>query len=128
MIPTVLTSVSLLGLMLAGIFQLDDIKASGDALETLIWFAILYTISSELDNLGFMQFVGDRLGNWVDGLSWPVTYALLLAVYVLVHYLFVSQTAHLLALFGVFLGISQPEVPVALTYNRVSHVVMMDQD
>ena len=32
----------------------------------------------------------------------------------LVHYLFVSQTAHLLALFGVFLGLSQPEVPLPL--------------
>ncbi len=33
---------------------------------------------------------------------------------VLMHYLFVSQSAHLLALFGVFLGISQPEVPLPL--------------
>ncbi len=32
----------------------------------------------------------------------------------LVHYLFVSQTAHLLALFGVFLGLSQPDVPLPL--------------
>jgi len=39
---------------------------------------------------------------------------LLTVIYVLVHYLFVSQTAHLLALFGVFIGISQPEVPLEL--------------
>ena len=30
------------------------------------------------------------------------------------HYLFVSQTAHLLALFGVFLALSQPNVPLPL--------------
>lgn len=101
-------------LMIGGVFTLDDIKASGDALETLIWFAILYTISTQLDHLGFMQYMGGIMGNWVDGLSWPVTYAALALVYVLIHYLFVSQSAHLLALFGVFLGISQPEVPVAL--------------
>lgn len=111
------TAVAFLGLavlMLANIFTMADIKASGDALETLIWFAILYTLSSELDRLGFMQYVGDLLGGAVDGMSWPLTYGSLFAAYILVHYLFVSQTAHLLALFGVFLGVSQPEVPIAL--------------
>jgi DASS family divalent anion:Na+ symporter len=111
------TAVAFLGLavlMLAGIFTLDDIRSSGDALETLIWFAILYAISTELDRLGFMRYVGDLFGSLVDDLSWPLTYTLLIVIYVLLHYLFVSQTAHLLALFGVFLGISQPEVPLEL--------------
>ncbi len=111
------TAIAFLGLavmMISGIFTLADIKRSGDALETLIWFAILFTLSSELDRLGFMQFLGDLLGGYVDGLSWPLTYLLLTLLYVLLHYLFVSQTAHLLALFGVFIGISQPEVPLPL--------------
>ncbi|MEP1471077.1 MAG: DASS family sodium-coupled anion symporter [Halieaceae bacterium] len=111
------TAIAFLGLavmMLSGIFTLADIKRSGDALETLIWFAILFTISSELDRLGFMQFLGDLLGGYVDGLSWPLTYLLLTLLYVLLHYLFVSQTAHLLALLGVFIGIAQPEVPLPL--------------
>ena len=110
-------SIAFLGLavlMTAEIFTLDDIKSSGDALETLIWFAILYAISTELDRLGFMQYVGDLLGTQVDGLSWPVTYVSLLLIYTFLHYLFVSQTAHLLALFGIFVGISQPEVPLEL--------------
>ena len=101
-------------LMLSGVVSLDDIKQSGDALETLLWFGILYTLSTQLDQLGFMQFAGDRMGHWVDGLAPPLTYVLLVSIYVLIHYLFVSQSAHLLALFGVFLGLSQPEVPVAV--------------
>lgn len=111
------TAIAFLGLavlMVSGIFTMDDIKESGDALETLIWFAILYTLSTELDRLGFMQYVGSLLGGYVAGFSWPVTYGLLITLYVLVHYLFVSQTAHLLALFGVFLGLSQPDVPLPL--------------
>ena len=41
-------------------------------------------------------------------------YVLLVLAYVLIHYLFVSQTAHVLALFGVFLGVGvQLGVPVA---------------
>lgn len=111
------TAIAFMGLavlMIGGVFTLGDIKSSGDALETLIWFAILYAISTELDRLGFMQYVGGHMGQWVDGFSWPVTFALLVLLYTLIHYLFVSQSAHLLALFGVFLGISQPDVPLAL--------------
>jgi len=111
---TAIAFLGLAALMVSGVFTMDDIKESGDALETLIWFAILYTLSTELDRLGFMQYVGNLLGGYVAGFSWPVTYALLITVYVLVHYLFVSQTAHLLALFGVFLGLSQPDVPLPL--------------
>ena len=112
--PTAIAFLGLAVLMIGGVFTLSDIKSSGDALETLIWFAILYTLSTELDHLGFMQYVGDIMGHWVDGFSWPVTYVLLLVIYIAIHYLFVSQSAHLLALFGVFLGISQPEVPLHL--------------
>jgi DASS family divalent anion:Na+ symporter len=112
--PTITAFIGLAVLMLANIFTLEDIKASGDALETLIWFAILYIVSSELNRLGFMAYAGDHLGNYVDGLSWPLTFVALSVLYVLIHYLFVSQTAHLLALFGVFLSLSQPEVPASL--------------
>ena len=38
------------------------------------------------------------------GFAWPVAFVMLVFIYILFHYLFVSQTAHMLALFGVFLG------------------------
>jgi DASS family divalent anion:Na+ symporter len=41
----------------------------------------------------------------MGGLPWVVAGPLLVTVYVLLHYLFVSQTAHLLALFVVFLQV-----------------------
>ena len=53
-------------------------------------------------------------GQRLEGLSWPVLYVSLILLYVLLHYLFVSQTAHMLALFAVFLGIATPEVPAML--------------
>ena len=112
--PTAIAFLGLAVLMVSGIFTHKDIKASGDALETLIWFAILFTLSTELDRLGFMRFVGELLATYVDGLGSVVTYTALVGIYVLVHYLFVSQTAHLLALFTVFLTLSQPEVPAEL--------------
>ncbi len=54
--------------------------------------------------MGFMGYLGQRLGGALGGLPWPAAYAILVVAYVLLHYLFVSQTAHVLALFGVFLG------------------------
>ncbi len=112
------TAIAFLGLailMLADIFTLEDLKSSGDALGTLIWFAALYTLSSFLNTFGFMSFVGEHLSAGVVGLSWPAVYVSLVVLYVLIHYLFVSQTAQLLALFGIFMGVAiQSDVPPTL--------------
>jgi DASS family divalent anion:Na+ symporter len=102
------TAVAFLGLgafLASGVLTLDDIAKEGDVLATFIWFAALFAMSSELNELGFMGYLGERLATRLSG--WPmVTAAIaLVLVYVLLHYLFVSQTAHLLALFGVFLDV-----------------------
>ena len=41
----------------------------------------------------------------LSGVSWPAAYAALVVLYVLMHYLFVSQSSQVLALFGVFLDV-----------------------
>ena len=103
------TAIAFLGLavlMVAGIFTLEDLKTQGDALGTFIWFSILYTMSSQLNELGFMGAVGNQLAKDLQGLSWPVVYVALVALYVVLHYVFVSQTAQMLALYSVFLGVA----------------------
>jgi DASS family divalent anion:Na+ symporter len=107
-----------LGVMLAtGVLTLADIAKEGDVLATYIWFAVLFTLSGQLNELGFMGFLGERLAAAMGGLPWLLAGLLLLVAYVLLHYLFVSQTAHLLALFGVFLDVGVklgvPAVPFA---------------
>jgi DASS family divalent anion:Na+ symporter len=114
------TAVAFLGLaviLATGVLTLEDIAKEGDVLATFIWFAVLFALSSQLNELGFMAVVGQRLADALLGLS-PLPAGLVLVVaYVLLHYLFVSQTAHLLALFGVFLDVgvrlSVPAVPLA---------------
>ncbi|MHC5064721.1 MAG: DASS family sodium-coupled anion symporter [Planctomycetota bacterium] len=104
-----ITSVAFAGLfvlMVTGIFSLEDLRAEGSALEVLVWFAILYTISTSLNELGFMSFLGTKVAEMMAGYPWPLAYALLLGSYVVLHYFFVSQTAHLLALFPVYLALS----------------------
>ena len=102
------TAVALLGLgvlLATGVLTLADIAREGDVLATFIWFAALFTLSDQLNQLGFMEFLGGRLVMRLGGLPAPVVGVVLVVVYVLLHYLFVSQTAHLLALFAVFLGV-----------------------
>ena len=44
-----------LGVLLAtGVLTLDDIAKEGDVLATFIWFAVLFTLSGQLNELGFM--------------------------------------------------------------------------
>jgi divalent anion:Na+ symporter, DASS family len=114
------TAVAFLGLgvlLATGVLTLDDIAKEGDVLATYIWFAVLFTLSSQLNELGFMGFLGQRLAGSLGGLSAVPAGVVLVVAYVLLHYVFVSQTAHLLALFGVFLDVGVklgvPAAPLA---------------
>jgi DASS family divalent anion:Na+ symporter len=104
-----------LGLLLAtSVLTLADIAKEGDVLATFIWFAVLFTLSGQLNALGFMSYLGERLAGGLFGLPALAAGLLLVVAYVLLHYLFVSQTAHLLALFGVFLDVgTKLGVPLA---------------
>jgi divalent anion:Na+ symporter, DASS family len=95
-----------LGALLAtNVLMLDDINLQGGTLVTFIWLAVLFALSGQLNELGFMGYVGGRLTSLLGGITWPIAYVVLLALYVLMHYMFVSQTAQILALFDVFLGV-----------------------
>jgi DASS family divalent anion:Na+ symporter len=102
------TSVAFLGfgvLMVSNVLTLDDIAQQGDTLATFLWLAVLFAMSAQLNELGFMDYVGERLAHRLGGLSWPVLYVTLISLYVGIHYMFVSQTSQVLALLGVFLDV-----------------------
>ncbi len=95
-----------LGALLAtNVLTLDDINLQGGTLVTFLWLAVLFALSGQLNELGFMGYVGARLTSLLGGITWPVAYVVLLALYVVMHYMFVSQSAQILALFDVFLGV-----------------------
>jgi DASS family divalent anion:Na+ symporter len=102
------TSVAFMGfgvLLMAGVLTLDDISKQGDTLATFLWLAVLFALSGQLNELGFMGYAGERLAARLGDLSWPVMYVTLIALYVGIHYLFVSQSSQVLALLGVFLDV-----------------------
>ena len=115
-----LTAVAMLGFgvfLATGVMSTADIAKEGDALAIYIWFAILFTLSGQLNELGFMGYLGGKLAGALGGAT-PLTAGVALVVsYVALHYLFVSQTAHLLALFVVFLDVGVrlgvPAAPLA---------------
>ena len=113
-----LTAVALAGLgalLATRVLTLDDIYLQGGTLATFLWLAVLFALSGQLNELGFMSYVGERLASMLGGISWPLAYVVLLLLYVVMHYMFVSQSAQVLALLGVFLDVGvQTGVPVHL--------------
>jgi DASS family divalent anion:Na+ symporter len=112
------TSVAFMGfgvLLFLGVITLDDIAKQGDTLVTFFWLAVLFAMSAQLNELGFMGYVGERLASGLAGMSWMSLYVTLIALYVVIHYMFVSQSSHVLALFGVFLDVgTKGGVPLPL--------------
>jgi DASS family divalent anion:Na+ symporter len=112
------TSVAFMGLgvlLFTSVLTLNDIAKQGDTLATFLWLAVLFAMSAQLNELGFMGYVGERLAAHLGGLSWMNLYVTLIVLYVFIHYLFVSQTSQVLALFGVFLDVgSRGGVPLPL--------------
>jgi DASS family divalent anion:Na+ symporter len=116
------TAIAFLGLgvlLVTGVLTLEDINRQGDVLATFIWFAALFTLSNQLNEMGFMAFLGTRLADGLSGLATATAGLILVIAYIALHYLFVSQTAHLLALFGVFLdvGVRLGVNPVVLAFQ-----------
>lgn len=113
-----LTAIAIAGLgalLAARVLSMDDIYLQGSTLATFLWLAVLFALSGQLNEMGFMSYVGERLATLLGDLAWPAAYVVLLVLYVLLHYMFVSQSAHVLALLTVFLGVGvQAGVPLHL--------------
>ena len=113
-----LTAIAFAGfavLMITGVLTMEDMNQQGGTLVTFIWLAVLFGMSGQLNEMGFMGYVGERLAVGLKGLAWPAAYVALLTIYVFLHFGFVSQNAQVLALLGVFLDVGvKSGVPVAL--------------
>ncbi|HWC16955.1 MAG TPA: DASS family sodium-coupled anion symporter, partial [Terriglobales bacterium] len=102
------TSIAFAGLgvlLMTSVLTSNDIATQGDTLATFLWLAVLFALSGQLNELGFMGYAGQRLASHMDGLAWPVTYIALILIYVAIHYMFVSQSSQVLAFLGVFLDV-----------------------
>ncbi|WP_213318286.1 anion permease [Chlamydiifrater volucris] len=104
------TTAALIGLSLLIIFNIldwqKDVIGNTTAWETFIWFGALIMMASYLNQLGFIPTLGDSIVKATSGLSWHIGFPILFIAYFYSHYLFASNTAHIGAMYPVFLAVA----------------------
>ncbi|WP_201457094.1 anion permease [Chlamydia sp. 17-3921] len=104
------TTAALIGISLLVLTNIldwhKDVIANSTAWETFIWFGALIMMASFLNQLGFIPLVGDSAAAMANDLPWIVGFPLLFVVYFYSHYLFASNTAHIGAMYPVFLAVA----------------------
>lgn len=101
---TTTTIVGVVVLLLSGALKLSDITGEKSAWDTLLWFAILLTMASFLNTLGFIPWFSAHMADLVGGFPWVAAFAILVLVYYYSHYFFASLTSHVAAMYAAFLG------------------------
>jgi len=105
-IPTVTAMLGLALLLVTDVLTWDDVRKEAGAWETLVWFAILLTMATQLGKLGFIEWISALLSGQVQGLPWQSGFLILSLIYFYSHYLFASNIAHVGAMYSTFLGVS----------------------
>ncbi|MDI3411170.1 anion permease [Bacillus sonorensis] len=103
------TATALIGLSLllaTNVLNWEDIKNEKAAWDTLIWFAALVMMATQLNTLGLIPWVSQQISQSVSGMSWLTALIVLGASYYYVHYLFASSTAHVSAMYPAFLAVA----------------------
>ena len=100
---------ALLGLCLllcANVIDWRDVLIEHEAWHTLIWLAILVTLSTYLDKFGFIGWFSGSMGKLVLGWPWETAFLTLILAYFYSHYFFASNTAHVCSMYAAFLAVS----------------------
>lgn len=106
LLPAITAMLGLVLLMLAGVLTWDDVRNESGAWETLIWFAALLTMATQLSKLGFTGWLSTVLVGQVENLDWTWGFLLLSLTYFYSHYLFASNLAHVGGMYATFLGVA----------------------
>lgn len=105
-IPAVSAMFGLVILLVAEVLSWEDVRNEASAWETLVWFAVLLMMATQLGKLGFTSWVSDQLVVQVAGFHWHVGFLFLALGYFYSHYLFASNIAHVSAMLSTFLAVS----------------------
>jgi divalent anion:Na+ symporter, DASS family len=100
---TLAAMIGLALLLLTTVLTWEDVKREHAAWDTLVWFAVLVTMASFLNTYGVIGWFGASIEGVTVGMGWPMALTILVLSYLYIHYFFASNTAHVTALFPVFL-------------------------
>lgn len=98
--------VGLAVLLFSGVLTWQDMLNEKGAWDTIVWFAALVMMASQLNALGLVPWFGKTVAQKVSGLEWTTAFLILSLVYFYSHYMFASQTAHISAMYAPFLAIA----------------------
>ncbi|GHP71431.1 hypothetical protein JP0048_05740 [Helicobacter pylori] len=89
------------------IVSYEDIIKNKSAFNIFLLLGSLLTMASGLKNVGFLNFIGNAAKNFLEhaNLNPLIAVLFIIAFFYLSHYFFASITAHVSALFALFVGI-----------------------
>ena len=103
------TTAALVGLavlLLSTVLTWSDVLNERGAWDTLVWFAALVMMATQLNKLGLIPWFSESMGGVVSGYNWLPAFLVLSLVYFYSHYLFASNTAHVSAMYAAFLAVA----------------------
>jgi divalent anion:Na+ symporter, DASS family len=103
------TTAALIGLavlLLTTVLSWNDVLNERGAWDTLVWFAALVMMATQLNTLGMIPWFSERMGVAVGGYNWVTAFLILSLVYFYSHYFFASNTAHVSAMYAPFLAVA----------------------
>ena len=121
------TALAGVAVMLAtGVLAWEDILRERSGWDTLIWFAVLVMLASQLGELGLLAWFTDRVSGVLAVGHWLPAFLSLSLIYFYVHYFFASNTAHVSAMYAPFLALAlavgTPAVLAALLLGFFSNL------
>ncbi len=103
------TTTALLGLvvlLLTRVLTWSDVLRETGAWDTLVWFAALVMMASQLTEMGLIPWFSEAMGGVFGQFGWRPAFLGLSLVYFYSHYLFASNTAHVSAMYAPFLAVA----------------------
>ena len=111
-------------MILFNIIGWEDIVSNKAAWNVLMWFGTLVALADGLNNVGLLGWIANYITSTISAFSPSLILILLLLAFFLVHYFFASITAHVTALFTLFLltgadipGLNIPLLTYMLLYS-----------
>ncbi|GMJ07094.1 dicarboxylate transporter 1 [Hibiscus trionum] len=95
-------------LLVTGVVTWKECLAESVAWDTLTWFAALIAMAGYLNKYGLIAWFSQTVVKVVGGLglSWQMSFGILVLLYFYSHYFFASGAAHIGAMFTAFLSVS----------------------
>ena len=103
------TTAALIGLavlLLCRILDWKDVLSDQTAWDTFIWFGTFVTMAAFLHRFGFTHWLNEQIATQVHGFAWAPAFSILSLAYFYSHYFFVSQVAHIGAMYAPLLVVS----------------------